>query len=114
MNMKWIIVFLAFILLFPSVGIKFNHNIYSNYNVTTYTTSYNQIVIDKTKNNNDNDFYFYFYTNYDGIEKISPIIEAINGIDVDNNSETGKNGKDINIALLILPYIQKFQLSNLH
>ncbi len=107
MNMKWIIVFLAFILLFPSVGINFNHNIYSNYNVTTYTTSYNQIVIDKTKNNNDNDFYFYFYTNYDGIEKISPIIEAINGIDVDNNSETGKNGKDIKIALLILPYIQK-------
>lgn len=50
---------------------------------------------------------FYIYTNFNGIEKISPLLQSIiKGIDIDNNPLTGINGKDIRVSIIILPYIQ--------
>ena len=44
-------------------------------------------------------------TNCEGIEKTSEITFALyNDIDVDNNENTGINGKDIQVQYLILPY----------
>ena len=45
------------------------------------------------------------YTNFEGNEKYTSILESIiDGIDVDNNPETGSNGKDIKIEFLIFPF----------
>lgn len=45
------------------------------------------------------------YTNFEGNEKYTPILQSlIDGIDVDNNPETGSNGKDIKIEFLLVPF----------
>ncbi|MEM2935061.1 MAG: hypothetical protein QXF32_01685 [Candidatus Thermoplasmatota archaeon] len=62
--------------------------------------------IRKTKFNG----YFSIYTRYNGIEKYTPLIQSLFGIDVDNNHSTGENGKDIRISLIFLPLIQSIDI----
>ena len=51
---------------------------------------------------------FSIYTNYNGIEKRTPVLQSIfNGIDVDNNPETGENGIDLKVRVFALPLIQQ-------
>ena len=51
---------------------------------------------------------FSIYTNYNGIEKRTPVLQSIfNGIDVDNNQETGENGIDLKVRVFALPLIKQ-------
>lgn len=57
----------------------------------------------------DSQFGAFVYTRCNGIEKITPLIDALlNPIDVDNNSSTGVDGKDIKINAFLLPYPEQF------
>ncbi len=50
----------------------------------------------------------YIYTKCNGIEKKTPLLQAImQPIDVDNNASTGEDGKDVKISAFIFPYVQQ-------
>jgi len=50
----------------------------------------------------------HIHTDYNGIEKDTPILQSIfEGIDVDNNPSTGQNGNDIKVFVMVFPYAEK-------
>jgi hypothetical protein len=52
----------------------------------------------------------YIHTNYNGIEKDTPVLQSIfNGIDVDNNLSTGEDGNDIRISVFVFPYVEHIE-----
>ena len=56
----------------------------------------------------DDQFGAFVYTKCNGIEKKTPILKALlNGIDVDNNPNTGEGGKDVKINAFIFPFVNQ-------
>lgn len=101
--MRKIIIIIASILLFPSTSnVALNKIIENEERLEAKSIEFYNVENESKMNG------IFIYTKYNGIEKTTPILEAIfNGIDVDNDESTGIDGKDIKISIFILPHIQK-------
>lgn len=102
--MKKFVIIIAFVLLLPSASnVVLNESMENIERQEAKSIEFYENAENEEKMNG-----IFIYTKYNGIEKTTPILEAIfNGIDVDNDESTGINGKDVKISIFILPYIQQ-------
>ena len=50
---------------------------------------------------------FFIRTIYNGVEKETPVLQSIfSGINVDNNPDTGVDGNDVKVSIIVLPLLQ--------
>ena len=110
---KIYVALIAFLILLPvgGIGIVKVGNIgeeESNVEVSETKESMNTLPEVKWSEWDYSQIGLYVHTNYNGIEKDTPVLQSIfNGIDVDNNPSTGQNGNDIKVFVMVFPYAEK-------